>query len=524
MSQELAEQLDLGLAWRRAKFDHPKRCFISHPFLIDLVEVDLDKWLADLKGRLVAGFTPSPAQVCEEPKGGGLVRPGTHLCLEDEVAFNALVGAGYQSVADALRWSRGNPDIAYQLAIAYDNPEWVSRGFVVWKQFREKSIDYIKQGTEFVLFADISAFYENIDLLRLASDLRRVRVEHEIVQLISSCLNKWANPRGKGIPQGYSAADILAKLYLEPVDEALRNEGFRHLRYVDDIRIFSRDEVEARRALLRLSELLRLRGLNLQSAKTHILRADKAVSKIDGVAPVIATIQKELKEELHKVYSIVEPYGTLEELERLTDAHPDRPPVEVLERAFDSHFLSVSDVDFDKTLFHYLLIRLGHAGSTLAIDFCLNQFTKRPEEMRNILAYFQKLGMNDQIERHLIEFIASDKALYYYQNFLVLRFFFELHRFPEKLIAVVRQIAKDRNSPAWLRSYAIAILGSAGNQADLENLEASYSICGDDLERSEIICSLGRMEKGRRNAFLGRARSGGALIERASRWVTSHCQ
>jgi Reverse transcriptase (RNA-dependent DNA polymerase) len=220
----------------------------------------------------------------------------------------------YQAIARALRWSRGNPDIAYQLAVAHDKPEWVSRGFVVWKQFREKSLAYIERGTEFALFADISAFYENVDLPRLASDLRRLGINHEIVSLISSCLNRWAEPRGKGIPQGYSAADILAKLYLEPVDQTLRNEGFRHLRYVDDIRIFCRDEVEAKRALLRLSELLRLRGLNLQSAKTHVLRADKAVFKIDGVAPVIATIQQELVEELQEAYAIAGPYGTLEEL------------------------------------------------------------------------------------------------------------------------------------------------------------------------------------------------------------------
>jgi hypothetical protein len=93
MSRELADQLDLRLAWRRAKFDRPDRCFISHPFLVELVEMRLDEWLGRLNDRLVSGFAPSPAIVCPEPKGGGLVRPGTHLRLEDEVAFNALVGA-----------------------------------------------------------------------------------------------------------------------------------------------------------------------------------------------------------------------------------------------------------------------------------------------------------------------------------------------------------------------------------------------------------------------------------------------
>ena len=82
-----------------------------------------------------------------------------------------------------------------------------------------------------------------------------------------SLLNRWAQPRAKGIPQGFSASDILAKIYLNPIDRALRNGGFTHLRYVDDIRIFCKSRLEAKRGLLLLNDLMRKRGLNLQSAK-----------------------------------------------------------------------------------------------------------------------------------------------------------------------------------------------------------------------------------------------------------------
>jgi reverse transcriptase-like protein len=522
MSQHLAESLDLRLAWQRARFDRPDRCFVTHPFMIDLIELELDAWVTDLGGHLVAGFVPSPSIICHEPKGGGFVRPGTHLRLEDEVVFNALLGTVFRNIGEVLRWSQGNPDVAYQLAISHDNPEWVSRGFVVWKQFREKSLAYIDQGAEFVLFADISAFYENVDLPRLASDLNRVGIDQEARTLLSRCLNRWADPRGKGIPQGYSAADILAKLYLEPVDQSLRNEGFKHLRYVDDIRVFCRSELVAKRALLRLSELLRLRGLNLQSAKTYILSADEAAVEIDGVAPVIASIQEELKDELIREYAIAGPYATLDELERIASAHPDRPPVEVLERAFQSHFLDAGEKHFDKTLFHYLLTRLGQVGSRNALDYCLSLFAKRPEETKAILNYFTKIGLSEENKSQILEFLASEEAIYDYQKFLILRFFFEQFTFPDALLQQVRRAIRDRNSPPWLRSYAAAILGEAGTTADLESLEANYPACADDLERSEIICSLRRMEVGRRNAFIGRARRDGPLAERAARWLAEH--
>ena len=522
MPGQLANNLDLALAWRRAKFDRPDRCFVSHPFLIELVELDLDEWLADLRQRIAAGFSPSPALVCQEPKGGGLVRPGTCLQLEDEVVFNAAVGSSFQAIAENLRWSRGNPDVAYQLAIARDNPEWVSRGFIVWKQFREKSLGYLASGFPYVLFADISAFYENIDLGRLASDLRRVGIAQETVRLLSACLNRWAEPRGKGIPQGYSAADILAKLYMEPVDQTLRIEGFKHLRYVDDIRVFCGTELEARKALLRLSELLRTRGLNLQSAKTYIRTATEAAGEIDGVAPVIARIQEELRDELSREFAIAGPYATLAELEELTAGHPDHPPLEVLERAFGEHFGNPAQHEFNKTLFHYLLTRLGQVGSKTAVDYCSALFARRPEETKPVLKYLERIKPTQGVEETILDFVLSDDAIYEYQKFLMLRFFYDMRRFPAKLIHMARQVKRDRNCAPWLRAYAVAILGEAGTAADLEDLEATYPNATEILERSEVICSLLRMETGRRNAFTGRAQVDGALPERAARWVQAH--
>jgi hypothetical protein len=149
-------------------------------------------------------------------------------------------------------------------------------------------------------------------------------MDYEAARLLSACLHRWAGLRGKGIPQGYSASDILAKLYLDPIDHNLRNAGFTHLRHGDDIRIFCRDLQEAKQALLQLSDLLRVRGLNVQSAKTRVYRSDEVLHLIDGVGPV---------------------------LERITAANPGQPPLDVLERAFRVHFIHAQDADFDTRLF-----------------------------------------------------------------------------------------------------------------------------------------------------------------------------
>lgn len=337
MSQELADSLNLELAWARLIFDRPDRSFVSHPFLMELVEINLADWLEHIRRSVVQGYVPSSCGIVQAPKGNWQVRPGGNLRLEDEVIFNAILGLNLPSIENELRELQGDPDVAYQLARGANRREWVRRGFPVWKEWQQKSKQRLEHGAQYVLFADISAFYENIDLSRLFSDVRRLNFERESAALLSDCLNRWAQPRGRGLPQGYTAADILAKVYLASLDRNLRNEGFDHLRYVDDVRIFCQTFREAQKALLSLTELLRVKGLNVQSAKTFIHAAEQAAVEIDGVGPVITEIHTDLLDDLRN--EVAAAYGTIADLERIVAANPDDPPAEVLETAFVEYFL-----------------------------------------------------------------------------------------------------------------------------------------------------------------------------------------
>ena len=520
MSQELADALNLDLAWSRLMFDRPERCFVSHPFQLELIQLDLGAWLAAVRRRLAEGYVPLPCETVQSPKGNWQVRPGANLKLDDELVFNALVGRYLENISQELQATQGDPDVAYQLVSGTGRREWVKRGFPVWKEFREKSNERLAYGATYVLFADISAFYENVDLSRLASDLRRVGMDQETITLLSSCLNRWSQPRGKGIPQGYTAADVLAKLYLASVDTNLRNEGFDHLRYVDDIRVFCRTHREAQRALLLLTDLLRARGLNVQSAKTFICAATEASREIDGVSPVIANIQSELLEEIREQF-VDGGYGSVADLTRLTAEDPEHPPLEVLERAFAEHFRQGAH-EFDKTLFHYLLTRLAATTSRLAVGYCLNALQQRPEETGEILRYFSKVGLTEEEHNRIADLLRSDDAIYRYQNYLILKFYAESAFDHPSIVAISRQYVRDASLPPWLWAYAAAIVGSRGDSADMEYFEGQYPNCRDSLERATLICASSKMELQRRNEFHGRARRDGDLEERACRWVRAH--
>ena len=131
------------------------------------------------------------------------------------------------------------------------------------------------------------------------SDLRTIQIPKTELDLLAKCLRRWSGTRTKGIPQGYTASDILAKVYLGPVDQALRNEDLDHLRYVDDFRVFCGSRNEAKQAILVLAELMSNRGLNLQSAKTDIYTKEQAKPQIGGVAEKLEDVTQQLHKEIN---------------------------------------------------------------------------------------------------------------------------------------------------------------------------------------------------------------------------------
>lgn len=214
MSKELATLLDLPLSWRRVKHDIANRVFIGHPYIVTLIESDLNNWLGSIRTRLSNGtYAPSPMFVCDVPKENGLIRPGSHLSYTDRLVYTACVGACFEPIHRHLKWSQGTIDFSYIFAIDPKNPDWIRDRFVGWREFDQKSVAQISGGIPFVVMADISAFYENIDIGLLVSDLRAIGAPAEAVDQISICLNKWSQITNRGIPQGQTPSDILAKLY-----------------------------------------------------------------------------------------------------------------------------------------------------------------------------------------------------------------------------------------------------------------------------------------------------------------------
>lgn len=513
---------DLALAWQRCIHDRKEleRPFVDHPLLLDLLRGRENDWFGEVASFLKAGYVPHPAYTTEVPKPGYMLRPATILTPDDELIFNALVGEIYLKIWPALKGTQGDPDIAAQLLRPrVGKKEWVKPWRSCAETFREKSVRKSRGRNKVVLLCDISAFYDNIDLGRLRSDLAGLDVSASTLELLNSCLKRWAEPRQRGIPQGYTASDLLAKVYMADIDQSLLDSDVEFLRYNDDFRVFCRNELEAKRALKLINQRVTAKSLNLQTAKTRIIDAPTANREFRGAELAIRQISKHLLPLLRFTQSdLVRLGGPGIEIKRVV-ADPDSK--DALEHAF--HELEArtasSPSEWDPKLFHYLLVRLPKVGSTAAVDFSLRQLKDRPEETERVLRYFSELGVRQEWAKAVIAFSKSKHAIYDYQLYLIARWFTEREDSSSGILKLARQWAFDKNRSPELRCASRVIVGRFGKVADLHHLMADYQTVASDLEKAEIIYAVASLEKGARNAFLRRVEKDGPWVSKAAALV-----
>lgn len=523
--------LNVSLAWERVKKDLHKRHFVNASLFYKIADFHNIEWLKKLKADFELGtYCPSSMEVVEIPKGKGLVRPGSLLSLEDNIFYASLVQECYSGIFKKIEWAQEVVDFAnIPYPIAVTSKDWFKDRISSWKKFGEKSISFLNQGYEFVVVTDITGFFENIDLDILFSELRTCDIQPFVIESLGRCLNKWSQVPGKGIPQGNSTSDLLAKIYLNTVDQGMCNEGYSYIRYVDDIRIFCRDEIEAKKALKDLIRLLRKRGLNLQSAKTKVLHTNVFLEEeIESTQRIIDGLTNKFHEELNDLLAINDPYQVIDD----SIAKDDKTPLEVFMQAFRQYFINGNQETFDKTLFHFLINNLTKYGEPFAVEYCLNLLDKHPEETEYILKYCTSIDLtsilaqrlNSVCER-LIDFINSNYAVYDYQSFQILSWLQNYSEFClDKLLHTCRKIAFDNNKPYYYRFVARNILGKEGNSADLEKLEDYMSSVRSEIEKAELLCCLQRVEKSRRNAFLGRFASEGHVLKMTVDYIKSSQQ
>jgi len=232
---------------------------------IRLFATRVDKRLTRLSEQLREGtYEPRAVKRVWIPKGDGKKRPLGIPTIIDRVVQtsirNAIEPIFERKFADCsygFRPGRGCKDALREVA-------------------RE-----LKRGRTWVLDVDIEQYFDSIDHKRLMDEVATEIADGSLLKLIRQFLEqevmegmtRWQPDRGT--PQGAVISPLLANIYLHPIDVAMTAEGYRLVRYADDMVVLCESREEAERAHVRLGELLTERGLRLHPVKTRIADANE---------------------------------------------------------------------------------------------------------------------------------------------------------------------------------------------------------------------------------------------------------
>lgn len=292
---KLISKSNLCLAWRRITTSNDARYKQFFRHIYEAYELNYDLNIKDLRRRIKDNeYHPSEPVRIYYPKASGLQRPITLMALEDQILLQALANISAEKFRERRQPLIGKA-VFSNLLSRKATPEFFIR---YWKfgyqSLRRRLVQLYEKGYTWITIFDLSAFYDTIphDLL-LKTIFPRVG-DPMFLEKVQGWLRCWSSAErstqhGHGIPQGPRASDFLAECIMLPIDEKMAGE-YVYLRYVDDIRILGRTELELRQALVYLDILCRERGLIPNSNKSEIKQITSANELVSEIPNIMAYI------------------------------------------------------------------------------------------------------------------------------------------------------------------------------------------------------------------------------------------
>jgi hypothetical protein len=443
----------LEAAYRLLELDAENRNFITphHPIRPGS-EGDREADEHVVGEAMRGGFVPNDADTVWVPKSVTALRRATLLKRSDALVYAIVAHELSSHVAGTLH--SHSKDLAYQLRPRAEAGPLFAREDRCWREFRKQSLEAAAV-QNWVIFADVSGFYDNISHSQISRVLAEAGIGAGLAATTIRCLGAWAGTRSRGIPQGYSASDLLAKLVLTQLDQAYTARGATHLRFVDDFRVFCRSEDEARAHLHLLSQLLDELGLDLNSAKSEILERRCAEDRIEGAGARFRELERTFGEMLPKL-ALDLPYGSaVEKIELLRSEKRT-----ALRGVFEEAFASVKEeTNPPSDLVRYLLYRLGAVDSQRAIDWALESLLARPELSRACLRYLASQASSFD-NRRVLGPVYKGADVLPYQRYQILQWCRDDGSF-ESGVAVVdacKHVLSLSGTPDWLKVIASTVM------------------------------------------------------------------
>lgn len=212
------------------------------------------------------------------PKSLVGIRPAVVFDLQSKLIFTAAVDRISKRLHDQM------PDWVYGWRMRNGEITKTADEWILY----EESAQNISQSS-YALQTDITSFFATIDVENLVSDIKDLAGESAAVQLIEQVLRAHDGLAGRrGLPQRCHASAYLAQIAVRPIDEAMSvamlNGGIKSARrWMDDISAEGEEE-HLYALLLDIQHRMRVAGLEVNTAKTHLTSGEKSAAMFSSEA------------------------------------------------------------------------------------------------------------------------------------------------------------------------------------------------------------------------------------------------
>lgn len=266
---------NLRLAWKRIRTGQNISYKKYYRRIFDAYNLALDDNLKHLSDSIrLSTYKPVECKRLMIPKPSGLQRPITLLSIEDQIVWQAIANIYSNKIGKRKAEVESRVACSNMLSKKKDNIFFL----LPWKKsysiFRRRVYQHFDDGHRYVADFDLSAFYDTISHDHIIKVFAPRGGNREFTDFVKKCLKRWtASNLSHGIPQGPIASDFMAECVMLEIDEKMQN-SFKYVRYVDDIRILGRKEVEVHKGVVRLERYCRDLGLIPHSGKFGVRYAN----------------------------------------------------------------------------------------------------------------------------------------------------------------------------------------------------------------------------------------------------------
>lgn len=370
--EKLITRKNLRLAWRRITSSSDARYKAFFRPMLEAYEISYEKNLEDLRQRIKnRAYDPQSPIRFYVPKPSGLQRPLTLLHLEDQIVYQALTNL----FAEKIREKRAK--LVYESTYSnvlgkVDSPFFLEKWQKGYSRLKRNIKSKFKGGYTWIAVFDISAFYDTIPhqlLLKVLVPSQKGSLFEETQTWLKTwSTDKTTDHHNHGIPQGPMASDFLAECILLDIDEKM-SAKYAYYRYVDDVRILGKTELEVRQALVELDILCKSKGPIPNSDKTKIRQVTSAEELVTDIPDVAMYFDDGGGQAISK-----------------------KKAEEQILKAIDKNN---SIIIKNRTLFRYVLFRSPASDEILRI--IIEVWEHYPEHTEAIVAYLENYQRSDEI-------------------------------------------------------------------------------------------------------------------------------